>query len=72
MRSALLALLLLSACQRPPRTAAYFEGHPDEAASVAGSCLAEHQDSPDCRAAIAAKTSIARKARMERYRRGFE
>jgi len=67
-----LLLLALSACgPPPPRAVAFFEGNPAEAERVSKVCAAGERTN-ECVNAQAGLEHQKTKARMERYRRGFE
>ena len=73
MRRALVPLILaLSACSpAPPRDVAFFEKNPAMADRVSKACAAGARTN-ECVNAQAALERLRTKARMERYRRGFE
>lgn len=65
-------LLALAACSPPPpRDITYFERNPAEAERVAKVCAAGERNS-ECSNAQGALARLRTKARLERYRRGFE
>lgn len=73
MKRVLVVLLLtMSACSPPPpRDAAFFEENPAEAERVSKACAAG-QRTNECLNAQAGLEHQKAKARMERYRKGFE
>jgi hypothetical protein len=73
VRLALCILLVsLVACSRPlPRDITYFETNPAEAERVAKACAAGERN-PECSNAQGALARLRTKARLERYRKGFE
>lgn len=72
MRLALLCLLaFVAACQPQPRSAAYFEAHPGEAAEIILACAKGAKRSGECAAAREGDAALRAKARMELFRKGF-
>lgn len=73
MKRVLVVLLLtMSACSPPPpRDVAFFEKNPAEAERVSRACAAGERtnECPNAQAGLAHQKA---KARMERYRKGFE
>lgn len=67
----ILALAGLAACSSEPRSASYFEGHPEEAEQVAAACETGTHRGQECANAEAALAAAERKARMHAYRKGF-
>lgn len=67
----LLALLIASCSPPPPRDAAWFEAHADEAKLVVDKCAAGER-SNECENARTGLSRIKGAARMERYRQAFE
>jgi hypothetical protein len=67
----LLALLGLAACSPEPRSASYFEAHPEEAAKVVVDCASGAHRGAECLNAKAGTAAIQRKARMDRYKQNF-
>lgn len=63
---------LVAACQPEPRSATYFEAHPEETARVLAACKAGSQRGPECEAARAGEAAIKANARQELFRKGFE
>ncbi|WP_421937321.1 EexN family lipoprotein [Phenylobacterium sp.] len=62
----------LAACNPPPpRDVSYFVDHPDETTKLIAACTASGR-SHECDNAQTAQARITAKARMERYRKGFE
>jgi hypothetical protein len=67
-----LLLATVSACSSPPpRDIAFFEKHAAEAERVARSCEAGER-SNECANAQAGLARLRTKARLERYRKGFQ
>lgn len=60
----------LGACA-PPRSASYFEEHPDDAAKVLAGCATGEHRGEECANAQAGQAAAARKARMDAYRKNF-
>lgn len=67
----LLALLGLAACSPQPRSASYFEAHPEEAAKIVVDCASGARRGEECVNAKAGAAAIRRKARMDRYKQNF-
>ncbi|WP_312162711.1 EexN family lipoprotein [Phenylobacterium sp.] len=68
---AVLALAGLAACSPEPRSASYFEAHPDEAAKVADACKAGTHRGQECVNAEAGVAAAQRTERMNAFRKGF-
>lgn len=66
-----LALAGLAACSPAPRSASYFEAHPDEAAQVVADCKTGAHRGEECVNAQAAAAAAARAARMNAYKKNF-
>jgi hypothetical protein len=73
MRRAFIATfaVLCGCISPPPRDTAWFESHPDDAARVVGACTTG-AGSNECENARTAIAHLKSKARMERYRKGFQ
>lgn len=67
----LLLLGALAACSPQPRSASYFEGHPEEAAQAVADCAAGTHRGEECVNAKAGASEIQRKARMDAYKKNF-
>lgn len=65
------AVLALAACAEEPRSAAYFERHPEEAVEVAALCATGAKGGDECANAQAGLAAIRREDRMDAYRRQF-
>jgi hypothetical protein len=65
------ALMGLAACSPEPRSAAYFEAHPEEAARIVVDCASGAHRGDECLNAKAGAAAIQRKARMDRYKQNF-
>jgi hypothetical protein len=61
----------LAACSPEPRSASYFEAHPDDAAKVVSDCKTGAHRGQECTNAQAAVASAKRDERMDAYRKGF-
>jgi hypothetical protein len=73
MRRLLLAVALVaSGCQAQPRSASYFEAHPEETATVLADCARGAHRGQECGNARAADGAIKAKARQELFRKGFQ
>lgn len=66
-----LFVLAVSACTAEPRSAEFFENHPEEAVQVAGLCAAGAKGGDECVNAQAGIAAIEREARQDAYRRQF-
>lgn len=73
MRCLLLAFTLagLAACSPEPRSASYFEAHPEEAAKVVSDCKTGTHRGQECSNAQTAVAAAKRDERMDAYRKGF-
>jgi len=67
----LLLLLALAACSPTPRSASYFEGHPEEAAQVVVDCAAGKHRGEECVNAKVGAAEIRREGRMDAYKKNF-
>lgn len=74
MRALLLALTAVAAagCSAEPRSAAYFEAHPEETGRVLARCANGAHRGDECENARAAKAAFDAKVRQELFRRGFD
>jgi len=68
---AVAALAALAACSPAPRSASYFEAHPEEAAKVVVDCAAGVHRGEECVNAKSAAAAIRRDARMDAYKKNF-
>jgi hypothetical protein len=66
------ALTVLAGCSAPPRSASYFEAHPDEAQAVMAACKTGQTRGEECQTALAGAAATANKARLELYWKGFQ
>jgi hypothetical protein len=64
-------LVALSACSPAPRSASYFEAHPEETAKVVVDCAAGAHRGEECVNAKAGAAAIRRDTRMDRYKQNF-
>jgi hypothetical protein len=64
--------LALASCSAEPRSPAYFEAHPTEAAKVLKACVYGSHRGEECTNAEAAAVKSRRDARMERYKKAFD
>lgn len=69
---ALLLALVLEACEAKPRTTAYFQTHPEDAARALKDCEAGSRCGLECQNVEAGIAAARRDARMARYRKAFE
>lgn len=67
-----LALVSLAGCSAAPRSASYFDAHPDDAQAVLAACKSGQARGEECQTALAGATATANKARLELYRKGFQ
>lgn len=65
------AVLGLTACAEEPRSAEYFERHPEEALEVAALCASGAKGGDECVNAQAGLSTLRREDRMDAYRRQF-
>jgi hypothetical protein len=63
---------MIGACQPQPRSASYFEAHPDETARVLAACAGGTHRGLECKNARAADGAIKAEARQALFRKGFE
>lgn len=68
----LFATTALVACSAEPRSASYFEEHPEETARVVTDCKAGSHRGEECNNAELAAAKSRRRESMERYRDGFK
>jgi len=64
-------LAALAACSPAPRSASYFEAHPEETAKVVVDCASGVHRGQECLNAKAGAAAIRRDARMDRYKQNF-
>ncbi len=69
--AASLAMATLAACAPAPRSASYFEAHPEEAHTVLAACKTGQTRGAECETALAGVTATANAARLRLYRKGF-
>ena len=69
---ALFPVLLATGCQVQPRSASYFEGHPQDTARVLAACARGAEHGAECETAREGQAAIERNARLELYRRSFK
>lgn len=67
-----LATAALLGCSAEPRSASYFEEHPQETAQVVADCKDGSHRGEECNNADFAAAKARRKESMERYRAGFK
>lgn len=65
------AVLALAACAEKPRSAEYFERHPEEAVEVSALCATGAKGGDECVNAQAGLAAVRREERMDAYRRQF-
>lgn len=70
-RALVAALIGLAGCSPEPRSAAYFEAHPAEAAKVVADCRSGVHRGDECVNAGAAVAAAARAERMATYEKSF-
>jgi hypothetical protein len=61
----------LTACSAAPRSASYFQAHPQDAKAVAAACQAGAARGAECPNAQDGIAAAARDARMAAYRKSF-
>ncbi len=72
IRSLLLLGAVLTGCQAPSRSAAYFEANPDEAARVVEKCRTGQHRGRDCEAAKGGLAAVDANKRLELFKKTFE
>jgi hypothetical protein len=71
-RLAILPLALLVACQPEPRSAGYFQAHPEEARRVMQDCRAGAHRGGECDTAQAGLAAYQADKRLEVFKKSFE
>ena len=66
-----IVLIGIAGCNPAPRDISWFEANPQEAEKVIASCAAGAR-SNECENARTGLSRVKARARMERYRKGFE
>jgi len=66
-----LIVLCIAACTAEPRSAEFFEDHPEEAVQVTAMCATGAKGGDECINAQAGVAAMEREARMDAYRRQF-
>lgn len=67
-----LATAALLGCSAEPRSASYFEEHPQETVKVVANCKDGSHRGEECNNAEFAAAKARRREAMERYRAGFQ
>lgn len=65
-------VLSLAGCSRDPRSASYFEAHPDETNRVLSDCKSGTHRGAECENASAADAKRKSDARLELYKSAFK
>lgn len=68
----ILTILSLAACQKEPRSIAYFEGHPEEAQRVVDACWTGAHRGAECENAQGGLAKVQADRRLELFKKGFE
>lgn len=66
-----MTLAALAACSSEPRSTAYFEAHPEEAARIVADCKTGAHRGRECVNARAGVAAAARQVRMNAYQKNF-
>lgn len=72
MKRLLALALAVSSCQAEPRSASYFEAHPDEARRVVDACREGAHRGVECDHAKTGLAAIQADKRMEIFKKSFE
>lgn len=72
MKRMLVAALCLSGCQAKPRSASYFEAHPEDAQRVVMACKDGTHRGGECENARAGLAAIEADKRLKLFKRSFE
>ncbi len=72
MKRMLIAALCLSGCQAEPRSASYFEGHPEDAQRVVSACKDGTHLGGECESARAGLAAIESDKRLKLFKKSFE
>lgn len=72
MRRVVIVFLIVAACQAEPRSASYFQTHPDEARRVVARCREGKHRGLECEHAQAGLAAVQADERMELFKKSFE
>ena len=72
MKWNMIAALVLAGCQAAPRSASYFETHPEEAERVVAACKQGKHRGRECETAQAGLASIEASKRLDLFKKSFE
>ena len=72
MKRVMILALMLAGCQPEPRSASYFEAHPDEARRVVERCRQGTHRGSECDHAQAGLAALQADKRMELFKKSFE
>ena len=72
MKRLLAAVLCLAGCQAEPRSASYFEDHPEEAQRVVAACKEGAHRGSECDNARAGLGAIDATKRLKLFKKSFE
>lgn len=67
-----IATLALAGCQAEPRSASYFEAHPDDAKRVVEACRQGTHRGAECEHARAGLAAVQAEKRLELFKKSFE
>lgn len=62
----------LAGCQAEPRSASYFEAHPEEALNVVEGCRTGSHRGAECEAAQTGLAAVQANRRLELFKKSFE
>jgi hypothetical protein len=72
MRRVVIAAIVLTGCQAEPRSASFFEAHPDEARLVVAACKQGAHRGRECDNAQAGVAAIEANKRLDLFKKSFE
>lgn len=72
MKRLLIGVFVLAGCQAEPRSASFFETHPNEARRVVAACRAGSHRGRECENAQAGVAAIDANKRLDLFKKSFE
>jgi len=72
MKRLIVLAFMVSACQAEPRSASYFQAHPDDARRVVDACRQGAHRGAECDHAKAGQAATQADKRMELFKKSFE